>query len=488
MRQIILSSLILILMLATCTVSETERQTSHSADTVSVPAANRPVALVANAADDQFRLTGKQIDPATLADLPAETAIDFGHHNLHTLSPDGRTLALISWPSGYNENGSLTFIDWLTWQEQPTEITIDAYVSAMQFSDDNHTLFWTQPVGRDPAQGTPVAYELHRYDLDQQQVTAVLPLPKSFYPETMQWLSTSAQLAIYGASMAVTDVRNNIPRLLLIDQTAENLAADIPLLGVTAGQYRLENRSNKTPYRMARPGLAWDQAQNLLYIAHAAEDKMTVVDLTTAEISRQVDIEARLSPLEHLLSWGVQVAEAKLVPGTDKQALLSPDGRHLYIVGLYRELNPVEGEKYGWTWHEMPLGLQVINTADLTEEQVLDLPVTHMALSPAAQWLLLSGATDETNDEGDLESHGYGLYLVNTEKTAVTTHLLPESDVRLLGFSADSRYAYVSTISSEWPDGQKNGNFQETLYAVDLSSGKITAERTLDTYFLEMIP
>ena len=79
-------------------------------------AQNAVLRLVALSEADEG-LIGRPIDPLTLADLPGYDAIDFGHHNTYTPSPDGRTLALITWPSGsHNRGGALHLLELSTWE------------------------------------------------------------------------------------------------------------------------------------------------------------------------------------------------------------------------------------------------------------------------------------------------------------------------------------------------------------------------------------
>lgn len=479
---------LLILLLTACTAGVAELFISETAvSTQPVTLEPHPAYKIIVSEGEQFVLTAQAVDPETLADLPEYAPLDFGHHNVYALSPNGRTLALISWHSGYNENGSLQLIDLTAWQVQNTTVTFDAYVHSLDFGPDGRTLYWTTPTAFDPPNYVPAEFALHQYDLDSDTVTAVIPLPPLFSPQEMQLLNGRTEIALYGTSSQIPLATDAVPHLLLVDLTTKTIRADIPLEGVTSGQYRLQNATNKMPYRITNPGLAWDLAQNLLYVVHAAEDKVTVVDLTTAAIAQQVDIAPHQSILERLWSWGVQTAHAKIVPGTDKQAILSPDGRHLFAIGLNRELQKVEEEAHGWIWQETPLGLQIINTQDLTEASVLDLPVTNMGLAPDGKWLLLTGAYDESRTTDGVERVKHGLYVVDTESMAVTSHLLPDREVYLQGFSANGRFAYISTSTSEWQEDQYE-KWQTTLHVLDLETGQLTAEREFAGSYLQLIP
>src|SRR5258708_19868108 len=77
---------------------------SQAAD---IPGQTAPVRapLLADLAAPQGPIRLRPVDPATLADVPDLAPIEVGHHYNQAVSPDGRTLAVISWPSGSNNAG-----------------------------------------------------------------------------------------------------------------------------------------------------------------------------------------------------------------------------------------------------------------------------------------------------------------------------------------------------------------------------------------------
>src|SRR3990170_2512481 len=52
-------------------------------------------------------LRARPVDPTTLEDIPGFTPLELGHHYRALLSPDGRTLATIVWPSGSTHTGGV---------------------------------------------------------------------------------------------------------------------------------------------------------------------------------------------------------------------------------------------------------------------------------------------------------------------------------------------------------------------------------------------
>jgi hypothetical protein len=460
--------------------------------------ASAPPGLVLVTQDNEgYGLQGLPFDPGSLADLPGYEPIGFGHHYQYAMSPDGRTLATITWPSGmHNRDGVLHFIDLPSWTEHSTGVTLDDYVNDLVFSPDGKALYWTQPTRRDPAPGLPRDYQLYglprdyqlyRYEVGRRKLTVVTGFPSSFSLGEMHPLRSGSRLAIYGVPTGANYLADDVPHVRLVDLVTGHLIADVRLDGVTAGQMQIETAGpDEPPYRFYLPGLAWDLEHDLLYVVHADTDQITVVDLAKGEISRQATIHPRYTLLERLGNWLVPVAAAKgAVPGTEKRAVLSPDGTRLYVVGLRSEMTRREDDQE-WTWHEVPSGLQVIATGDLAELGQMDLAVSDLALSPDGRWLLLASTQEVTKADGEIERVGRGLYLFDAQQLQEVAHLAPEVEFRLHRFSPDGRYAYVSTSASDWL-GDQYGNWRVTLHVLELEAGRFVAEREFAGYALDVI-
>ncbi len=437
--------------------------------------------------EDGRGLQGRLVDPVTLADLPGHEPIPFGHHYAYTLSPDGQTLALITWPSGrHNRGGTLHLIDLPSWTEHRTKVTFDDYVSNLTFDPEGGRLYWVKPTRRDATHGMPRDYRIYRYDVNSHEVTDVVSFPSSFVPWEMRVLRDGSRLVVYGMPIDRNNLAQDVPHVILVNLATGEIAADVRLEGLTAGQLRTEATENENPYRMYRPGLAWDLERNRLYIVHADADRVTVVDLLEGGILKQTVIWPRLSVLDRVMRWLVPTVEAKAVPGTEKRAVLSPDGRRLYVVGVRSEMIREE-EGQGWTWREEPLGLQIIATDDLTELRRLDIPVNDVVVSPDGKWLLLTGVRETVRaDSNQIQRIGHGLYVFDAKRLTEVAHLRPATELWLRGFSPDGRYAYVSSATGEWL-GDRWGNFRVKLHVLDLASQRFVAEREFEGYVLDVV-
>ena len=451
---------------------------------VAIPAP--PTTKLVTLGEKGDRSWGRPVDPLSLLDLPGYQAIDFGHHYTRALSHDGRTLAMITWPNGMdNLGGVLHLVEMPAWTDHVTDVTFNYFVGTLLFSPDGKKLYWYAPTRTDPTHGLPRDYKLYRYDLGSEVLTEVMQFPTSFEPWEMHLLDAGSRMAIYGLPTNPENLVGDVPHVLLVDLDTGRLTADVRLEGVAAGQMRVDTTgTNEIPYRSFRPGLAWDVGRSLLYVVHADSDRITVVDLAKGKVRQQADIRPAQSSLELLLGWLATPAQAKVVAGTEKWATLDPEGKRLYVVGLRSEFERKQ-DSQEWTSRQIPLGLQVIATDDLTVQQRLDLAVNDLAFSPDGKWLLLTSAYDVTGADGQLERVTGGVYLVDANTLQVADHLLPDSEVWLHGFSADGRYGYVSTATSEWL-GDHWGNWRENLHLLDLESGRFVAEREFPGYFLDI--
>ncbi|MGI8854978.1 MAG: hypothetical protein ACR2JW_04445 [Thermomicrobiales bacterium] len=265
----------LLVLLAACTgasVPVASPSPSASATAVQQRAVPAPLPLVdLDAAPPQpfHGLRMRPLDPATLVDVPGIAPLDFAHHYVQTVSPDGRTMAAILWPSGSsNRGGVLHLIDLTSWVDTATAVSFDDYVAGLVFSPDGQALYWAGSTRHDAAHGIGQEYALYRYGLAHSDLHEVTRFPSSFTPGFLataaRFLHSGARLAIYGIPTDTDNLAEDVPHLLIVDLAGERLAADLRLNGVKAGQFR----ESGPLYAMFSPGLAWDLARERLYIAH----------------------------------------------------------------------------------------------------------------------------------------------------------------------------------------------------------------------------
>jgi hypothetical protein len=441
-----------------------------------LPLARPPTLLLADLKQQSEQQRVRPIDPLSLADLPGYAPLDFGRH-VATISPDGRVMAVILWPSSWSSGATLHLIDLASWTDTTANVIAIDEVNTLIFGPDGKVLYWVNPTQHDSAHNMPRTFELYRYDLASQTLTTVTTLPPSFIPSELRLLRSGSSLAIYGLPTDGENRAEEPPHVLVVDLVAAHILTDIRLDGIKAGQMLTPAASGEEPhYQLYAPGTAWDLALNLLYIVHADTDTITVVDLATGRIVKQLDIHPQLSLTDRVWQTLIPTAEAKGLPETGRRALLSRDGTRLYIVGYRSEVtNLPTGEI---DWQNRPLGLQVVTTGDGSELRHFGLPIGDIALSPDGQWLLLIG-------EGNVQNQSNGLYLLDTQRLEEPTHLKQAGSYSLYGFSPDGQYAYIS--SSFGDAGSYWTNWTVTLQVLDLKAHDVVIKRESKGYG-EVIP
>ncbi len=438
-----------------------------------------PISLLLVDEESQFHLRARPIHPSLLADLPERNSIPFGHHYAAAVSPDGKTLTVMLWPSGSNNAGGvLHLIDLASWTDTPTDVTLNDSASPM-FSPDGHALYWFMPASHDRAHNIPRDYELFRYDLASRQLTTVLRLPTSFTPGATRFVRGGQQLAIVVVPTDANNLTEDVPHVLFVDVASGRITSDVRLNGVKQWQYR-ERIAGRDGYIIYQAGLAWDLERGVLYVAHADADKLSLIDLAQGKIRAQVEVHPRVSLVEQLLNAFASVAEAKTVPTTSKSAVLSPDGERLYVVGWHAEVTAqADGQ---WTWRDVPVGLQVIDTSNLTQLKRLDLPIGQLTLSSDGKRLVLATGVQQEfccQQDGTQRNH---LYVLDTHTFETLTHRTSDDAYYLQGFSSDGQYAYFG--HTVW---RSSASYSVIYQALDLTTNQIATQREITNSFADLL-
>lgn len=411
---------------------------------------------------------------ASLTPLPGVRPISFQHHFVHALSPDGRTLAAILWPSGSGSaGGRLHLIDVATWTDTTTEVELDQGVMRIEHAADGLALYWLKATAFDAAHGMPRSYAVQRYDLRTRKVTELVRLPASFLPYDHRIVGD--RLAVYGVPTTTDNVAESAPQVHLVDLTTASIAATATLSGIRAGQFKLEVDPDRYPFLSISPGIGWDLPQRRLFVVDAEADRISVVDLLTGSAKVPVTFRPpRASLVENLLRWLVPIAEAKMTSETGRVAVVSPDGTHLYVRGLRSEFVKRDG---GWREQVTPLGLRVIETASMTEIARIDEPVEDLRLSEDGRQL--SYITFRAEDSGQqwAKRTAYRLHVADVPSMrALTTIELGERS-RTIAIAPDASAIYVATS----PPGPQ-------IRALSLPSGRVIGEITGSEHFIQLIP
>jgi DNA-binding beta-propeller fold protein YncE len=319
--------------------------------------------------------TGKRFD--------AFAPIELGQNYSYTFSSDGRTLALVS-------NGQLYFIDLPSWKYRSYDVGLHGWLSAIMYSPDQ-TLLALASGDSDN--------NLHIVNTTTGAVTATAKV--GFAIRQIKFTADGKALMVYGPQLAKTGVAANAgvsvgdPKVALLALPDLSRLWLIELSGIRHGTFPKKADSTITEdiYHPGaathyEPGIAFSPNENILYLIHGDEDKLTTVNFADRKINT-VDIKAPTTWLDRLLALTADPASAKGMDGTTKQAVISPDGKYLYVVGSSETFSASTNGDANMS--QAFLGLQVISTEDgtLVDHQALDAYQT--MLSPDRKYILLTG-------------------------------------------------------------------------------------------------
>ncbi len=332
------------------------------------------------------------VDPLTGRDLSGYAPIDMGHHFSHAFSPDGKTLAAVRYLGDSGRGGVLHLIDLQAWRDVTTALKFNNWITAMSFSPDGTRLAIAYAGRPTTAHGMPEDYLLVSVDVVEQ--IAVAQTSFDFAPRVVKYASDGASLMVYGVTYDTNTGLNDVgpPRAMWLDAADLSVEWDVALPDVRDGQFKQKESDGSETYFAWWPAAVPSHDGQALYIVHADEDRLTTVDFAN-RATRTVAIGPARSWLDRLLAFGAGVAYAKgAADGTIKQAVLSSDGKRLYVIG---QTNGTWRDAFGGRRiTQMPLGLQVVDAASGVEIAKLETRATEIDLSPDGSRLYLRGGSN----------------------------------------------------------------------------------------------
>jgi hypothetical protein len=321
-------------------------------------------------------LTGKTLN--------ALTPIPLGTSYFTAFAPDGRTLAVLS-------DGQLYLIDLPSWKYRASDVGMYGWMNSMVYSPDGTLLALA---------GAEPGGDLHIVDAKSGVVKATAHT--GFSIRDLRFTAEGKAIMVYGPQLASSgDAANagvsvGAPRATLLSVPDLSVLWSVALDGIRDGTFPkqpgIENTELIYQPGMAwhfQPGVAFDPNRDLLYLVHGDEDKLTTVDFIHRKVST-VAVHAQSSWLDRLMALTAGVAYAKGMDGTTKQALLSPDGKFLFVTGdTEAVILPTNDKDLQIT--DTPTGLEVIATGDGSLVSKLDTEATSAMLSPDGSQVLLTG-------------------------------------------------------------------------------------------------
>lgn len=304
----------------------------------------------------------RPIDPCTGDDLLQSPLRLDGLSGGHAVAPDGRTLITIANHevscdlNCYPREATLHFIDLAHGEVSASTISFPTWINGFAFTPDGAELALSYDARQQrPSSGSePVALEYTLLVVDVARRAVVRQTSLHFVPTRMAYTPDGRSLLVYGIEYGLSSGVNPRVRVALIDSRDLKVEWELPLPGVRDGYYRSEGEEV-----WWAPALVFDVSS--LYIVHADADELTTVDFARRN-TRTVAIEPARSWLERLVLLTAAEAHAKALNGTSKQAVLSADGRRLYVVG--RTSTATESEARWRHSTETSLGLKVVDVSN----------------------------------------------------------------------------------------------------------------------------
>jgi hypothetical protein len=353
-----------------------------------------------DAADNGYKL--RPIDPATGHPVPDLPPIRINNGTLYTVqyqySEDSKRLALIEssrescepFMGGTSCRPSanlIHLIDVENWQEITVTLPGDGWTSKLAFSPDGGYLALDY-------NNQKSSMILLVNAIDGQLVSKT---QLDFRPEQMAFIPDGRSLAVYGQPMSDAPgiLKAGSPRLAALEVASLAKLWEKELQGVTSGQWCIEGCDyyhGNSLFAYYVPGVLFSSTGAKLYILHADDDQMGIVDLVTGRID-SVPIGAPQSWIERLLSLTAGVAQAKgVMRGATEHAVLSPDESKLYTIATTwdAELNQ---DGY-WESKQTKNEVQVI---DLKNMQIIAREPTQasaLRIDPTGKYLLLDSWTN----------------------------------------------------------------------------------------------
>lgn len=331
-----------------------------------VPVSNnsRIDAVLVSLTADQKGLIASPVNSETLEDSPNYKPIDLQHHYSDTVSPDGQLWAVITWPSDENYGGALHLIDLKTWTDTPVPLKFDNWAQQMTFSPDGSRLvvaeYWDKVGGGVDHWGADIKI------INPAEPEEFKSIELSFSPRYTQFSLDGQRIVVYGTPWLMrgesTYMATGAPQVMAFDVATRKAMWSLTLEGVKDGAYSEPTADDPKLVNFYTPGIAFSADGLWLYVVHPDEERLTAVDLIEGSPLTMEIIEPQ-SLLDRLigLTAGTAYAKGGAFGGADKKAVLSSDGKLLYITGVQREVQKDLDSPGGFKEVDNPLDIQVID-------------------------------------------------------------------------------------------------------------------------------
>jgi hypothetical protein len=300
--------------------------------------------------------------------------IPIGFQYTTALSEDGEWLA-VAVKGAYNRMGQLLIVDVAQWTARTFEIELPFPAARILLDTEHERLVLIAQMGTVVTENT--GYRIVWYDYANGRVLSSAENLIDFFPNHAALLADGTQLALAGGHLGNAYEVEPATHAALIDlrQMAVAWTPELPdiLYGMSGVD---EDYSNWEEAMYYSPGLAFDPANSLLYIAHAGSDTLTTVDFNQRSVATTDLQPVAHNWLEALLLWDARRAQAKTVNSSTRQALVI--GEYLVISGETTRMVPDPKQKDNWLIEQTAEDLLIVRRADLQVERRVPVAGSHL--------------------------------------------------------------------------------------------------------------
>lgn len=426
-----------------------------------VPGAGGRVAPVRELVSATYRdtPTGSDVwlrpaDPATARPLDGFDPIIVTQPFEPHLSPDGRTLAIMTWLSDAPGTGTLRLIDLASWTIADTPVTGLVDFRGVTWTPDSRSLVWLAPTETSITLPIGHAFEVMRWSIGAPSAEHLVTLPdpalRPLHARIMDGRDdpTASTLVVIGRLLDEAGQEGRAVHILTVDLDQPAVVDDVELSDLELG---LAQRS---------PAVMWDLPRRRVFVA--SHDRLLVVGLPGLEVAAV--------PVD----WATSADD--IPPEAFLSGALSLDGARLYLTGLTAILtgDPDQIVRYG------PIGLRVIDTRDGSRVGDVDASIGQLALSPTGERLLV--VSWDPGDEVSSRGPSGEVRLLDPATLEVVARIPPVAGTvplypASLDISWDGRYAYVmTTVDHPVGDRGDQGTIEPRAQVIDLVDGIPVAE------------
>jgi len=303
------------------------------------------------------------------------------------------------------------------------------------------------------------SYKLTMVNVEDGAITAQVKTDS--FISRLKFTQSGDALMLYRPTFdLINQLKAPPPQVLLLDAADLSPRWSAELEGVHDGIFAKDDTI--TPAQLYEPGnalylspgLVFAPDRDALYVVHPDSEQLTTVNFDDQTV-KTVEIKTKLTWFERLLSLSAGVAHAKIADGTNKQAVISPDGQFLYVMGI---TNATFQDQMGNLQMEQTRhGLEIIQTSDGSRLEHFETEATELSLSPDGRFLYMRnwGAGPPWTEIFDTASRqlvehkeklfGTPALLVNGEALLVSTYSTSETSNFMSVLQPDG-----SSVLAEW--------------------------------------